>query len=79
MRELRITQKSSYHYYHHSNFVGAMESDYPTDEDLPSETNDDAASASSGGSDSGFGNVNLVTASTPATPSDASPTSEPGL
>ncbi|XP_030836840.1 C-Jun-amino-terminal kinase-interacting protein 4 isoform X3 [Strongylocentrotus purpuratus] len=57
--------------------AGAMESDYPTDEDLPSETNDDAASASSGGSDSGFGNVNLVTASTPATPSDASPTSEP--
>ncbi|XP_041459961.1 C-Jun-amino-terminal kinase-interacting protein 4-like isoform X5 [Lytechinus variegatus] len=56
---------------------GAMESDYPTDEDLPSETADDTASVSSAGSDSGFGNVTLVTASIPATPSGTSPTSEP--
>ncbi|XP_071481197.1 C-Jun-amino-terminal kinase-interacting protein 4-like [Diadema antillarum] len=58
---------------------GAMESDYPTDENLPSETTDDTASVSSGGSDSGFGTVTLVTASIPATPSGTSPTSERGV
>ena len=56
-----------------------MESDYPADEDLPSENVDDAASVSSGGSESGFGSVSVVTASIPATPSGASPTSERGV
>ncbi|XP_038055618.1 C-Jun-amino-terminal kinase-interacting protein 4-like isoform X3 [Patiria miniata] len=57
---------------------GAMESDYPS-EDI--EAADDTASVNSvtsNGSDSGFGNITLVTVSVPVTPRSATPSSEKG-
>lgn len=58
---------------------GAMESDYPTTENIAAtaESGDDTTSVSS--NDSSFGNVTLVSASIPATPRSLTPTSDRDL
>lgn len=57
---------------------GAMESDYPSTENITAtaESADDTTSVSS--NDSSFGNVTLVSASIPATPGSSTPTSDRG-
>ncbi|XP_071847837.1 C-Jun-amino-terminal kinase-interacting protein 4-like isoform X3 [Apostichopus japonicus] len=58
---------------------GAMESDYPSTENITAtaESADDTTSVSS--NDSSFGNVTLVSASIPATPGSSTPTSDRDL